>query len=339
MKSLRDYLVTTILLLGLLSIYIPIRYDMSYPKELGPQFDNRIRPNFINILNNEQPEILLIGDSMLGAAVKDKVVAEQLDKKVYMSSLPGTASTIWYSMIKNNIVVADHKPEYVVIFFRDSMMTVPGYRVTGRYFDLVDEFASPDDTLLIERAYVNQMSPLEKFMEAYLPLYGARWKIRENIDSQIRYTVGSNILDCDEICMDYSMEFVFKQDNLDLTFLSEALNAADDYLYTDDVLDFEEQIDKSLLPEIIRLCRENNVQLIMSRMPVFRFEDEYLSPIGLEKYIEGLSIYLEMNNVPFLDFDQKDIKVDYFTDAIHLNEQGKVIFTEKLIEALQRAID
>jgi hypothetical protein len=339
MKFLRDYLMTTILLLGLLSIYIPIKYGMSYPKELGPQFDNRIRPSFINILDNEQPEILLIGDSMLGAAVNEMVVAEQLGKKVYMASLPGTASTIWYSMIKNNIVVAEHKPKQLVIFFRDSMMTVPGYRVTGRYFDLVDEFASPDDTVLIEKAYINQLTLLEKFMEAYFPLYGARWNIRESIDHQIRYNLGGNLLDCDETCMDYAMEFVFRQGNLDQTFLSEAINAADDYLYTEDVLDFEEQIDKSLLPEIIQLSRENNIQLIMIRMPVFRFEDEYLSPIGLEKYIEGLSIYLEMNNVPFLDFDQKDIKVDYFTDAIHLNEQGKVIFTEKLIEALQHVID
>ena len=119
---------------------------------------------------------------MLDAAVNEDSVTEQLGKSIHMAGLPGTASTIWYAMIKNNIVVAEHQPEYLIIFFRDSLMTVPGYRVTGRYLELVDEFVTPADTLLIERAYINQMTPLERFMEAYVPLYGARWIIRESID-------------------------------------------------------------------------------------------------------------------------------------------------------------
>ena len=186
MKAFRIYLATSILVLGFLSVYLPIRYQAPYPAKIGPQFDTRIRTTYTDMLNEQQPEVLLFGDSMLGPAVDEKVVAKHLGKKTMLVSLPGTASTIWYLIIKNNIVMADHKPEYLVLFFRDSMMTVPGYRVTGRYFEQIDEFASPEDTLLIERAYINQMAPLEKLMERYVPLYGSRWNIRESIE-ELRY--------------------------------------------------------------------------------------------------------------------------------------------------------
>lgn len=336
MKAFRNYIVTSAVLLGLLSWYIPIRYQTPYPRDVGPQFDDHIRQTYVDLLNAEQPEILLFGDSMLEPAVNAETVAAQLEKKTLLVSLPGTASTIWYLIIKNNIVLAEHKPAYLVVFFRESMMTVPGYRVTGRYFEQIDEFASRDDRLLIERAYLNQMTPLEKIMGAHVPLYGSRWTIRQSIDYYLRYTLGRIFLRCDKPCMDYSMEVVFGEGNLDATFLSNAINAGDDYLFSSEALEFDEQVEKSFLPEIIRLCRENGIQLILLRMPTQRFYEPGSQPSGLSSYIQGLSAYLHENDVPFFDFDQeKEMPWGYFSDTLHLNDQGKSLFTQELIEALE----
>src|SRR5215216_4404428 len=149
MKAFRNYLMVASLLLGAMFIYIPVRYQTPYPRAIGPQFDSYIRHLFQNKLDEEQPEVLLFGDSMLAPAVNEATVAKQLGKKTMLSSRSGTAFTIWYAIIKNDILHAKHKPRYLVIFFRDSMMTVPGYKVNGRYLEQVDEFAAPDDTLLI----------------------------------------------------------------------------------------------------------------------------------------------------------------------------------------------
>jgi hypothetical protein len=339
MKAFRNYLVISSLLLGLLFVYIPIRYQTGYPAEIGPQFDGRVRTTYTDLLNEQQPELLLFGDSMLEPAVDDRMVAEQLDRKTVLVSLPGTASTIWYLMLKNNIVLADHKPRYLVLFFRDAMMTVPGYRVTGRYFEQIDEFASPRDTLLIQRAYIDQMTPVEKAMEAYVPLYSSRWNIRESIDYYIRYTLAQMLLACDQACMDYAMEVVFEAGNLDVTFLSEALASSDEYFYTPERLDFKSQVDQSFLPEVIRLCRANGIQLILVRMPILSFEEPGTQPPGLDAYIRDLAAYLESNDVPFLDFDDKAFTGEYFTDSLHLNEQGRTIFTRKLIESFSAVIE
>lgn len=338
MKAFRDYLISTILLIGFLSLYLMIRYQSPYPRDIGPQLDTYIRPTFIDLLNEQQPEVLLLGDSMLAPAVNAEVLTNHLDRKTIMIGLDGTASTLWYLMIKNNIVLAEHKPKYLIVFFRDAMMTVPGYRVTGRYFEQIDEFAAPTDMLLIERAYINQMTSVEKIMEKYIPPYSLRWRMRESIDYYIRYSLGRVLLDCNKTCMDYAMEVVFQANNLDVTFLSDAIAASDEYFYTEEALNFDEQVGNSFLPEVIRLCKENEIQLVLIRMPILRFEEPGTEPAGLNDYIQDLARYLEENGVPFFDFDQKEFTTEYFTDSLHLNEQGKALFTQKLVKSLMTVI-
>lgn len=334
MKIFRNYLILSGLLLTFLFFYIPVRNQTSYPLEIGPQLDPRVRTKYTDLLNEQQPEILFVGDSMLAPAVDEAVVSRRLGKKTLLAGQPGTASTVWYLMIKNNIVAAEHKPEYLVLFFRDAMLTAPGYRVTGSYFELVDEYASPDDELLIERAYLNQMTPPEKIMEAYMPLYASRWGIRAGIERYIRYSLGRILLGCDEACMDFALERVFRAGDFDLPFFTNMIAASDDYLYTNGRLNFNDQVGRSFLPEIIRLCEENNIRLVLVRMPILRFEEPGTRPAGLDAYVQDLTGYLDQNGVPFFDFDTKDFPSQYFYDSVHLNEQGRAVFTERLAESL-----
>jgi hypothetical protein len=335
MKSFYNYFMMLVVLTAILTYYIPIRYQTSYPRDIGPQFDPRIRTTYIDVLNLQQPDIFLLGDSMLEPALDETVFAENMGKKTFMISLPGTASTIWYLMIKNNIVVADYKPKYLVVFFRDTMMTVPSYRVTGRYFEQIDEFAGPKDEVLIERAYLNQMNPFEKLMERYLPIYGSRWGVRQSIDYYIRYFLVRVMLGCGTDCMDNAMNTTFDNLNIDPIFLSNAIATADDYLYSREVLNFDRQIGSSFLPEIIRLCRENDIQLILVRMPILRFEETGMEPPGLKHYLQNLAGYLENNKVVYLDFDDsKMYPPALFSDTVHLNNQGRIVFTRQLSKSL-----
>jgi len=338
MRAFRNYLIASVLVLATLFVYIPVHYQIHYPRDIRPPLDKFIRHTFQDALNEKQPEVLLFGDSMLAPAVDETVVANQLGKKTMLSSRSGSAFTIWYAIIKNDILHAEHKPSYLVIFFRDSMMTVPGYKVNGRYLEQVDEFASLNDTLLIERAYLNQMTPLEKIMEKYVPLYGSRWTIRRSIDYYVRYSLPNLLRGCNSSCTDLAMDAVFKTDNLDINFLSRAIDVSDEYLYAGKALNFDEQIDKSFLPEVIRLCKENNIQLLFIRMPILRFEEPGTQPKGLNAYMERLANYSEQNSIPYFDFDRKEMTSEYFSDPLHLNEQGKVIFTEWLTEALKTVI-
>ncbi|HSO13710.1 MAG TPA: hypothetical protein VLT51_15135, partial [Anaerolineales bacterium] len=153
-----------------------------------------------------------------------------------------------------------------------------------------------------------------------------------------RYPLSGILLGCDMTCTDQAMEIIFEQNSLDETFLSEAINAADDYLYTSQSLDFSGQIEKSFLPEIIRLCKENDIQLVLVRLPTLRFEDPETRPPELADYIQQLGTYLMENNVPFLDFQRGNMPAEYFTDPLHLNNHGKLVFTRELTEALKAIV-
>jgi len=331
MKALKQYLLILLALIAVSWIAIPVRYETPYPRDVKPQFDQYIRRTYANHIDEQHPDIVILGDSMVAPAVDSTVLSQRLGKKIYTIGLPGSASTLWYLIVKNNIVETEVPPKFLVIFFRDTMMTVPGYRVTGRYFEQIDEFARPKDGELIKRAYLNQMNPLEKLAEAYFPPYGSRWNIRQGIDSRIRYTMPEKQLGCDESCMNNAMEVVFGEQNMDLNFLSDALAAADDYLYSPTALDFEAQVSESFLPELIQLCREHGIQLVLVRMRILRFAQPGSEPPALRKYNDGLGAYLAENNVVYFDYSaEARLGREQFADPMHMNPAGQVIFTDML---------
>jgi hypothetical protein len=339
MKAFRNYMVILLVMVVTLSVYIPRRYDVEYPREIRPQFDSYVRKVYLEDIEIQQPDAVVLGDSMLNPAIDSAALGQRLSMTFYPIGLPGSASTLWYLILKNNIAEATPPPKYMFIVFRDTMMTLPGYRVTGRYFEQIDEFASPKDESLIQRAYLDQMNPLEKVAERYLPLYGSRWNVREGIDSRIRYTLPQAALGCEKPCMDNAMEATFGALNIDLTFLSDAIAAADDYLYSRQALDFDDQIEDSFLPEIIRLCKEKNIQLVLVRMRILRFERPGSEPPALRAYGEKLRQYLEANGVTYLDYSGESLLGNaYFDDPVHMNKAGQAFFTQMFGDDLEEAL-
>ena len=191
------------------SFYLPSRYGIPYPQSLGPQFRKGLRRDFIHGISSKRPEFVLLGDSVLYDGVDQDSLSRQLGVQTYTIGEPGFASAAWYLILKNIVMRASYRPRYVVILFRDTQLTAPSERTTGRYFDIMDDFAGVDEPLVAQLAYINQMSPLEKLAEQYLPVYSARWKIREDLDRRIRYAAPSALMNCSKECTDEAMNSIF----------------------------------------------------------------------------------------------------------------------------------
>jgi lysophospholipase L1-like esterase len=132
------------------------------------------------------------------------------------------------------------------------------------------------------------------------------------------------------------MNRVFGNQNFDPDQFNRAINLAENFLYTDENLDFERQINRSFLPRIIQLCRENNIKLILVRTKTLRFSRAYPEPPALNEYIGGLSAYARRNDVPLIDFSHSDrLSPVLFTDINHLNSDGEKVFTGMLVEAIR----
>jgi hypothetical protein len=332
MRLFRQYLFIVFIVLLALNYYAIRRYTLAYPYPLGPRLDNFIRQNHTKNINENNPEIVLIGDSTLTKGVDSIQLSEKLGKSLYSIDLPGSASTLWYLIIKNNIFMANTPPKYLVIFFRDNMLTMPGYRVQGQYFEQIDEYSDRSDTILIEHAFIGIMNPLERFAEAYIPLYARRWQIREEIESRVRYLPAQSFR-CAPKCVDAALAESFNNENINMQGLNAAISAADENLYTGRNLNFHAQEPKSFLPEIIHMAEENDTQIILIRMKTLQFTEPY--PM-LDQYMNDLKTYAYERNISILDFENDPrLPSQYFMDTLHLNDKGKIIFTDILSQTLK----
>ena len=334
MRSFLRYLLLLSIVTLAAWIKIPQRYDLKFPRTPGPEFNNRVRNIFTQKINRDAPDIVLLGDSTLQTGVDPVRLSEQTGRKISKFDVQGSASAYWYLALKNNIGKAQHPPGVVVIVFRDTNHTAPGYRVHGGYFVQLDELAGKDEPLLLERSYLQFMNPLEKWSEQFFPLYGARGSVRQETDEIIR-SILPGWVNCDRDCADGGLYEVFTSADLEPGQLQNAVAVAESYLYSSARLDFESQVGRSYLPELIRLARESGIQLILVRLKNRTLGDGGLAPAPLERYLHNLAEYLSAEQVPYLDYGADPrLKPEHFTDSLHLNADGEIVFTEMLAEGL-----
>ena len=159
--------------------------------------------------------------------------------------------------------------------------------------------------------------------------------VRPEHEARIRYTLPARFVGCSEPCMNNAMEIVFGEMNMDPNFLSDALAAADDYLYSAEALDFDQQVGESFLPELIQMTRERGVQLILVQMRIMRFDTPGSEPPLLRPYNDALTAYLAANGVIYLDYSRvSSLTWAHYSDGLHMNEAGKAIFTDMFAEDL-----
>ena len=310
--------------------FLPAYYNVPYPAPLSPQFDSTVKTEHQNWIQENQPEIVLIGDSVLYEGVDPLLLTAELGNETYAITVPGSGTASWYLLMKNVIFESTYRPKYVVILFRNTMLSVPQYRTTGRYFALLDDFASKNEPLVAELAFINQMSPLEKFAQQYIPIYSLRLDIREDLDNFIRYRPTSTFVGCDRECTDDAVSSIFGRE-VDPIALNDMLEDAAQTLYAPEEMDFENQVEASFLPYMIQLAKENNIHLIFVKTKIFGAE-----PVELIEYSKSLKEYLlKSEDVFLLDFSQDPrITQDFYVDSLHMNPYGKTEFTKILANEL-----
>lgn len=324
-------------LLSLASLFtFPSFFNGPYPHPPGPTFNKDVTGLYLRQIEQQRPEVVFLGDSILTKGVDEAAFEETIGLPTYKMDIPGSASALWYLAVKSNIAPANPPPRYLIILFRDTLLTAPTFRATGPYFGLIDKFAGPRDSLLVERAYLVQLSPLQAALEMYFPLYTYRAEVRESVDAGLRHTLPA-LADCGGVCADDIMQSRLSDIQSDI-FAASIIQAEQD-LYIPEALDFAVQVERSFLPEIVHLTETRGIQLIVVRAPIRIYPDRESEPDGLNTYMAGLRSYLQEKDVPFLDLAWvAGIESEHFTDPHHMTVEGKAIFTAILIEAVKNLI-
>ena len=321
--------------LVLLSLLVLANRDWEYPLSGHPTFERGVRRNYLNDMNNLRPELVLLGDSTLNWGVDDKVVSAATGMKLHKIGIQGSASALWYLLIKNSIAQADFKPEVVAIFFRDTMLTDPAYRVYGEYFLKIDEYGNDADETLISKAYNIPRSLPDRFLMRFLPVYAERSTIQGWINGWLQPLLTQPVNGCDYVCVEYAKARVFNFVRLNPAVYSRDVISTESQLYTADKLLFDQQFKDSFLPDIIRLCKRNGIKLVLVRLGTNRFSSRADEPFLLRRYLVRLEETVKAAGVAYMDWDYENgISASDFRDSVHMNAGGREIFTKVFVKDL-----
>ncbi|HVN15266.1 MAG TPA: hypothetical protein VMT73_05955, partial [Anaerolineales bacterium] len=327
------FTVVFVVLFVLTSFALPLYFRGPYPHPPGPTFDKAVSKLYLHEIDNQHPAMVLLGDSLLTKDVDAPQIQNALGLSTYKLDIPGSSSALWYLITKSNIVPAGSPPRYLIVLFRDTILTAPTFRTTGPYFGMIDKFAAPTDTLLTQRAYLADLNLLQPAMEEYLPLYTYRSQMRDSLDAALRHTVPA-LTGCDHDCADGAMQDALG--DIAPQAYAASIVQAEQVLYANEELNFSAQVNRSFLPEIIQLAQSRGIQLIFVRAPTNIFPNEASKPKGLETYIIDLKDYLAAKQIPMIDLSHvKGIGPAQFVDPHHMTLEGKAIFTQALAEALK----
>jgi hypothetical protein len=334
MKKFLRYFFLLIVTLALLSTLVVVRGRADFPASADPQFDAQINMTQRDQIDAEQPQLILLGDSMVEENVDLPTLSNALGRSIHRISYPGAASAMWYLSIKNNIVAAAHKPQALILLFRDSTLTTPDYRVGGSFNQVLDTLAGADESVLIQRAFLNHMNPLEKSARQLFPWYGFGFQVRDGVDYANRMALPRILLACRKRCVDTAFLNIFSFRTVATPAANDPVAQSESVLYTQRALDFDAQVGTSFLPEIIRLCKENGIPLILVRGKTISFI-HLPKPAGLDDYILNLGDYLTKNGVRFADLepDARLGEGDYI-DRFHVQPAARGAYTQMLAEAL-----
>jgi hypothetical protein len=339
-QSFKNFLVVFLAGLALVSGILLITGDQHYPLSGHPRFNTGVRLNYLKDMNELQPDLVLLGDSTLRWGIDGTRITEATGLKVEKIGIQGSASALWYLLIKNSIVQADHKPQAVVIFFRDTMLTDPGYRVTGEYFYKIDEYGTDGDENLIKKAFVLPRNWLDRLLLKYLPVYAERFSIQDWINQWMQPVFAEAINNCDYSCTEYAKAEAFAFGRLNPQVYYRDVDTAEAQLYTIDKMLFDRQYKRSFLPDIIRLCKRNGVKLILVGLQTSRYQSARDEPIMLQYYFSRLEKTLKDSGVDYIkwNYDNGITGVDY-RDSIHLNESGREKFTQIFISEIEKVLE
>lgn len=338
MRTTSQFLAIFLFITISISLIIPRQFDSKYPKSIRPEFDSQVRTIHQDEMSVLKPEIVLMGDSTLRESVDFEQLSTRMGIQTYGIAIPGSSSALWYLILKNEVSHTTHKPRYLVIFFRDTVLTTPDFRVDGRYFIMIDEFAAPQEDLLVKYSYLSQMNLIERIAEAYLPLYGDRANVRDRINYRLDYSLPIRLMACGEVCVNEANESLFESE-VDLDALEREIDMADSYLLENQNLLFKRQVKNSYLPEIIRMAKENEMQLVIMEVKTLPRPRSSTATLLRKEYIDSLQAYLAEQGVIYYSFaDEPRLTNEHYFDPIHLNLEGKVRFTQILAETLQKLI-
>jgi hypothetical protein len=334
MRNFSRYLLPLILAFITLNWLVPRWTHTQYPRLPVPNFSASIRGDYQGLIEQKKPQVILMGNSVLIGGMDEAQFESLTGMRTFKLVAEGGATAQYYLMIKNIIITSQYPPKYLLLFFQNEQLTSPELWTTGAIFiDRLDEIAGQDETVLLQKAYLNSLSPLEAFLNGHVPIFGERQTLKGKIDNHLRYTLPRLVDQCATDCLDRNMESIFNYGNLNafpITPISLDLEK-----WRGKAWNFNALLENSFLPDMIQLTHARGIQLILVREKDARIMTAEEETADMRVYFQQLSAYLNEQDVPMIDLAHSPaLSLDMFLDSMHFKPFAKPVFTHLVAEGL-----
>jgi hypothetical protein len=274
------------------------------------------------------PGIVVIGDSMAARIHKRRL--EQLSRTVVAPLLRNaTGSAHWYLIFKNYVVASGVRPKAVIVFFRETNLTDPMFRLGDSLRGNADPLAHDIEPELNAAVAARTQGAWFRAHSAVDRLYGVE-RTRSWLEPELAALPARAVAGSDSRQLLGELNTSFALDRLRTAVAADMASVAGESL------DFDRDVNRSVLPAFLALAREHDIKLIFVRV-LRRPEGGRVSPesAALQQYIRDLGAYLEANGAVFRDDRYYPGMASLpYDDGDHISRVAMVPYTELFFEQM-----
>lgn len=295
----------------------------------------------IALLRRENPDWVLVGNSMLNSRIDTTHLQELSGVKPFKLVASCTKSPMWFLFMKQILGPSDVKPRCVTVFFRDEDLTWPELRIRRNEI-MIDHLkgrevpewhtvmADYDARRLLNFSAATRI--VSNALEELLPGEKLRTWAREEIQSEVFHltNLGTGIrgsvrraelndrLSLNHQRQDAAARRLEVQEAYDL---DEADSEDSDEESATRPVTFDPHPEKSFLPHMIQVARQHGFQLHFHRIKLRPSSpDDTRTPVQTAAYLHDLKQYLDREGCLFTDESTLlEITAEMFVDDGHIN--------------------
>ena len=307
---------STMMLIGLILVVliVPAAFGRM---QIAEQFDQ----SAVDDLQNSAADVVFIGNSLLNTRIDPDYLSELTGKTAVSLAIEGTAPGIWLLQLQNIVAAIKNPPSEIFVFFHDDLITRQ-INFTGSEDPALIDRLSRSDTSRYALSSSKKQSVADKIKKTFVSIYPM---VKSNQQSQSISSIAAGLVGYNK------QEFA---DAADSTF--SFVNIRDQAAIIQSPKfhgDFDEMIDDSFLPELIRSAAEIKANLTIVRVAARPTNDGLPNePDSLARYTNDLSTYIAANDVRYIDMighvESGDIDAAMYYDGYHLKNRFRQSYTE-----------
>ena len=291
-------------------------------------------------LRAARPSVILIGDSLVHAAVDPQLLQKELGAgEVEMIWRGGAASAAWYLSLKNYVAASGVRPRLCCIFFTYDLLTNAAFRTTATYRSFLESLMHENEPVFrfVLGEQTARENPLQRIVSWLYPLNERRHHYQEKI-SRFAYRTesltGPKVKGLPRRVNEIFDVARLRQETLPQTAEAEAARP----------LIFSADPKKNFLLHMVETAARAGIPLCFVRVrPYPGPENEFQESPELRRYAEQLRSWIESQGCAFVDVtgNQKltpDMYLRPGDDHIGpwAKEKATKIYAEELHPLLQR---